>query len=53
MGKDLYISKNYRGDIFCKVIHEVIEGEVGAFEMTYTPSKNTKLGTYIVFGVQA
>lgn len=53
IAKEFYTKKNYKGDIFCKYIKDVVEGEVGAFEMKYTPSKNAKQGTYICFGVLA
>lgn len=53
LGKNLYIKNGYKGNIIAKVVHEVIEGETIAFEMTYTPSKATKLGSYLVFGVEA
>lgn len=53
VAKELYVKKGYRGDIFCKYIKAVVEGEVGAFEVRYTPSKSAKMGTYIVFGVEA
>lgn len=53
VAKELYTKKNYKGDIFCKYIKDVVEGEVGAFEFKYTPSKSAKEGTYICFGVEA
>jgi hypothetical protein len=36
--------------MFAKYVKEVVEGEVGAFEVVYTPSKSTKQGKYILFG---
>lgn len=53
MAKNLYIKNGYKGNIICKIVHEVVEGEVVAFEVTYTPSKSAKLGSYLVFGVEA
>ena len=53
VAKELYTKKDYKGDIFCKYIKDVVEGEVGAFEVKYTPSKSAKQGTYICFGVEA
>lgn len=53
MAKDLYIKNGYKGNIVCKIVHEVVEGEVIAFEVAYTPSKSTQLGSYLVFGVEA
>lgn len=51
--KSLYVKKGYKGDIFCKYIKDVVEGEIGAFEVKYTPSKSAKQGTYICFGIEA
>lgn len=53
VAKELYTKKDYKGDIFCKYIKDVVDGEVGAFEVKYTPSKSAKQGTYICFGVEA
>ena len=53
VAKELYTKKDYKGDVFCKYIKDVVEGEVGAFEVKYTPSKSAKQGTYICFGVEA
>lgn len=52
MAKELYTEKGYKGDVICRYIKIVAEGENGAFEVKYTPSKSTKQGTYIVFGVE-
>lgn len=52
VAKELYTKHDYRGDIFCKYIKAVVEGETGAFEVKYTPSKSAKMGTYICFGVE-
>lgn len=51
--KELYTKKGYKGNIVCKYIHEVVEGEPLAFTVDYTPSKSAKEGTYIAFGVEA
>ena len=53
LAKKLYTDKDFKGDIYCKYIKEVTEGEVGAFEVAYTPSKSSKLGKYFCFGVEA
>ena len=53
LGKELYTKKGFKGNITCKIVHEVVEGEVVAFEIDYTPSKSAKVGTYICFGVEA
>ena len=53
LAKKLYTEKNFRGNIVCKYTKEVVEGEPVAFEVEYAPSKSSKVGTYIVFGVKA
>lgn len=51
--KELYTKHDYTGNIHATYTKEVVEGEPGAFDVTYTPSASAKLGTYIVFGVEA
>lgn len=51
--KKLYTEKGFKGDLYGQYIKVVTEGEPGAFEVTYTPSKSTHLGKYLVFGVEA
>lgn len=49
---DLY-AKGYKGNATCYYTKEVTEGEPRAFTSDHTPSINTKLGSYLVFGVEA
>lgn len=49
--KELY-KNGYRGDLTCNVIKEVVEGSPIAFKIKYTPSKNARIGSYMVFGVE-
>lgn len=51
IGKELYINKGYKGNLKVRHIH-VTDSEPIAFEMTYTPSQNTQVGTYVVFGIE-
>lgn len=38
-------------DMYCEIVYKVVDPEMGlAFTLDYTPSCNTKLGTYVVFG---
>lgn len=39
-----------KADMYCEIVYRVKEGKALAFELEYTPSINTTLGTYIVFG---
>jgi hypothetical protein len=49
---DIYAS-GYKGNVTCYYTKEVTEGEPRAFTAEYTPSISTKLGSYLVFGVEA
>lgn len=53
LGKTLYTENDFKGDIICTYCKQVKEGEPIAFEMYYTPSKQSRVGTYIVFGIEA
>ena len=38
-------------DMYCDIVYRVVDPEMAtAFTLDYTPSCNTKLGTYVVFG---
>lgn len=50
--KKLYTDKGYKGNLYGQYIKVVTEGEPGAFEVTYAPSKNAHLGKYLLFGVE-
>lgn len=52
LAKKLY-KDGYRGNIHAIYTKQVTEGEAGAFDVEYTPSKNAKEGTYLFFGVEA
>ena len=53
MAKELYTNTGYKGNIHATYVKAVVEGETGAFDVVYTPSKSAKLGTYLAFGVEA
>ena len=53
IAKDLYKKKGYKGNIICTYTKQVAEGEPVAFEVAYTPSKSSKVGTYLTFGIEA
>lgn len=42
--------KEVREDLICKQVYRVQGDKEVAFSLNYTPSVNTKTGTYIVFG---
>ena len=42
---------NIKKDMYCEIVYKVSDPDMGlAFTLDYTPSTNTKLGTYVVFG---
>ena len=52
LAKKLYIDGGFRGSIICTYTKEVAEGEPVAFTVDYAPSKSSKEGHYIFFGVE-
>jgi len=52
MAKELY-KNGFKHPITCKYTKQVLDGEPIAFTAEYTPSKSSKVGTYMVFGVEA
>lgn len=43
----------YKGRVICTYTKEVTEGEPIAFYADYCPSKSTKQGVYLVFGIES
>lgn len=52
IAKALYTKEGFKGDLVCTYTKQVLNGEPVAFTVTYTPSKNSRVGSYIVFGVE-
>ena len=52
LAKKLYTDGGFRGSIICTYTKEVAEGEPVAFTVDYAPSKSSKEGHYIFFGVE-
>lgn len=52
IAKNLY-KDGFKGNLICTYTKQVLEGEPVAFEVTYTPSKSSRVGTYLVFGIEA
>lgn len=52
MAKELYTKNGFKGNIHANYVKQVVEGETGAFDVTYTPSKSAKVGSYLCFGVR-
>lgn len=51
--KELYKSGAYKGDAELVKSKDVVEGQAVVATAKYTPSKNTKNGHYIAFGIKA
>lgn len=47
------IMDGFHGKLVCTYTKQVLEGEPIAFEAEYCPSKSSKVGTYMVFGIVA
>lgn len=52
IAKALYTENDYKGNLICTYTKQVTEGEPVAFTMDYTPSKSSRPGIYLVFGVE-
>lgn len=50
--KELYKSGKYKGDAELNVTKDVAKGQPVVATAKYTPSKNTKKGTWIAFGIE-
>lgn len=50
--KNLY-AKGYKGNCHCRYTKQVVEGLDTVFTAEYTPSKGSRPGRYLVFGVEA
>lgn len=52
IAKKLYV-EGFTGDIVCTYTKQVVEGEPIAFKVKYSPSSNSCVGKYLVFGNKA
>ena len=52
LAKSLYTDKDYKGDLVCTYTKQVVDGQPTAFTATYTPSKSSRVGSYLVFGIE-
>ena len=50
--KEMYKSGEYKGSGRLEKVKEVVEGQATVATFDYTPSKNTKNGTWLVFGIE-
>jgi hypothetical protein len=49
--KDLYKTGDLKKDVTLSLSHEVVEGTSVVMKFKYTPSKNSKPGRYVFFGI--
>ena len=40
------------GNLICTYTKQVLDGEPTAFTVDYTPSKSSRVGSYLVFGIE-
>lgn len=52
IAKSLYTEKGFKGNLICTYTKQVLDGEPTAFTVEYTPSKSSRVGTYLVFGIE-
>ena len=43
---------DYKGILVCTYTKQVVDGQPTAFTATYTPSKSSRVGSYLVFGIE-
>ena len=51
--KTLYKKGEYKGNATCEIHYDIVEGNPVVMTSKYTPSKNTKNGTWIAFGLES
>lgn len=52
IAKSLYTDKGFKGNLICTYTKQVVDGEPTAFKVTYAPSKSSRAGSYVVFGIE-
>lgn len=52
IAKALYTEKGFKGNLICTYTKQVLDGEPTAFTVDYTPSKSSRVGSYLVFGIE-
>ena len=52
LAKNLYTEHGFKGNLICTYTKQVVDGEPIAFKASYTPSKSSRIGTYLVFGLE-
>lgn len=52
IAKAFYTEKGFKGNLICTYTKQVLDGEPTAFTAEYTPSKSSRIGNYLVFGIE-
>lgn len=52
VGKSMWADEGFKGNVVCYYTKQVIEGEAIAWTGEYTPSKSSRVGSYLVFGIE-
>jgi hypothetical protein len=50
--KDLYKNEGYRGSATCEIHYDIVEGNPVVMKAKYTPSKGSKNGCWLAFGLE-
>ena len=51
--KKAYTDKGYKGNASLEMVKKCVEGQAIVAKAKYTPSKSSRIGTYLVFGIEA
>lgn len=50
--KKMYTEKGYKGNASLEMVKKCVEGQAIVATAEYTPSKSSRVGTYLVFGIE-
>ena len=53
VAKNLIMKSGFKGKGYCRLTHQVVKGEDKVFEFEYVPSKNSRPGVYLCFGIES
>lgn len=51
--KKMYVNKEYKGRAHLVMDKKCVEGQAVVAKAAYTPSKSSRVGTYLVFGIES
>lgn len=47
-----YYRNGFKGNLYCRSVMRLVNKDPIVFEMKYAPSENTKIGTFLLFGIE-